>query len=250
MTRYATVFRHIARALSTRALLPALLLSGYGPPLVAATLPQELIDVTQGFLEQATSDYLQRSEIPARHEVSVNRLDPRLRLADCDVPLQAELESPAQPVGRVTVRVSCNGQSPWTVFVPGQVRLYRDVIVASRPLKRGVALSAADVALVEHDVGLLTQGYLTDIAHIEGKKVTRATLPHQVLTPAHLELADAINKGEQVVITAQAGAISVKMPGEALGSGAPGQQIRVRNLSSGRVVKARVAGPGQVEVAM
>jgi flagella basal body P-ring formation protein FlgA len=40
------------------------------------------------------------------------------------------------------------------------------------------------------------------------------------------------------------------MPGEALSDGGLSEQIRVRNLNSQRVVKARVTGPGQVEVSM
>jgi len=52
------------------------------------------------------------------------------------------------------------------------------------------------------------------------------------------------------VISAGNSTIQVKMPGEALSAGSVGEQIRVRNLNSKRVVKARVTGPGQVEVAM
>ena len=46
------------------------------------------------------------------------------------------------------------------------------------------------------------------------------------------------------------GTVNVRMPGEALTDGAPGEQINVRNLRSQRVVRARVVGPGQVEVSM
>lgn len=37
---------------------------------------------------------------------------------------------------------------------------------------------------------------------------------------------------------------------EALSDGAVGQQIRVRNLRSERIIRARVTGPGQVEAGM
>jgi flagella basal body P-ring formation protein FlgA len=59
-----------------------------------------------------------------------------------------------------------------------------------------------------------------------------------------------IRKGDQVVITARTGTMAVKMPGEALSNGGMNEQIRVRNLNSQRVVKARVTGPAQVEVSM
>lgn len=196
------------------------------------------------------SDYLQRSNIAGRHEVQINRLDPRLRLPLCEQPLTTTLESPAEPIGRVTLRVRCDGSAPWTVFVPGQVRLYRQVVIASRPLKRDNLLTDTDVLLAERDVGLLNQGYLTALPQAVGKKLTRPLLPDQVLAPTHVQMAEAIRKGDQVVISARSGGISVRMPGEALSDGTVGKQISVRNQRSNRVVRARVVGPGQVEVAM
>jgi flagella basal body P-ring formation protein FlgA len=47
------------------------------------------------------------------------------------------------------------------VFVPAQVRLLRDVVVVTRPLKRESVVGEGDVALRERDVGTLGQGYLT-----------------------------------------------------------------------------------------
>lgn len=210
----------------------------------------DLIGASETFLEQAVSDYLQRSNIAGRHEIQINRLDPRLRLPLCDQELTTSLESPAQPIGRVTLRVRCDGSSPWTVFVPGQVRLYREVVTAIRPLKRDNVVTEMDISLAERDIGLLNQGYLTSLKQAIGKKLTRALLPDQVLAPVHVQQAEVIRKGDQVVISAHSGGISVRMPGEALSDGALGKQISVRNQRSKRVVKGRVTGPGQVEVAM
>jgi flagella basal body P-ring formation protein FlgA len=210
----------------------------------------DLIGASETFLEQAVGDYLQRSNIAGRHEIQINRLDPRLRLPLCDQDLTTSLESPAQPIGRVTLRVRCDGSSPWTVFVPGQVRQYREVVTANRPLKRDNVVTEMDVSLAERDIGLLNQGYLTSLQQALGKKLTRALLPDQVLAPVHVQQAEVIRKGDQVVISARSGGISVRMPGEALSDGVLGKQISVRNQRSKRVVKARITGPGQVEVAM
>ncbi|WP_152221934.1 flagellar basal body P-ring formation chaperone FlgA [Pseudomonas sp. SCB32] len=214
------------------------------------TAPEVLIGSTQGFLEFKVEDYLQSSAIEARYEIEVARIDPRLRLAECDKDLTQALESPAQPVGRVTVRVRCDGSSPWTVFVPATVKLYRQVVVTTQPLKRDHVIDAADISVVERDVGPLTQGYLTDPQRVIGLKLKRATVNDQVLAPVFLEQAEAIRKGDQVVIRARTSAINVVMPGEALSDGVPGQQIRVRNLRSQRIVKARVVEPGAVEVSL
>ena len=214
------------------------------------TLPDLLIGVTQGFLEFTVEDYLATTQTPGRYEIQVNQLDPRLRMPACDKELTATLESPAQPIGRVTVKVRCEGASPWTVFVPAQVKLFRDVVVVTRPLKRTGIIGYEDVALRERDIGLINQGYLTSVDQAIGQKLTRPMVTDQVITLVHLEQAEVVRKGDQVVISASSGSLNVKMPGEALSNGGMSEQIRVKNLNSNRVIKARVTAPGQVEVAL
>ena len=114
-----------------------------------------------------------------------------------------------------------------------------------------VVVGAHAAALpAQRDVGLLQRGYISDPHQAIGRKLTRSLQADQVLTPAILQLAEIVRRGDQVVITARSGGISVRMQGEALSGGSSGQQISVRNLSSQRVVRARVTGPGQVEVEM
>lgn len=252
MNAQTTIYRHVlAKGRLWLAVLPALLALGYPlQALARITTPEQLIGTAQEFLEQAVSDYLQRSGIQGRYEIQISRLDPRLRMPLCDKELTTTLESPAQPIGRVTLRVRCDGSGPWTVFVPAQVQLYRQVVTAVRPLKRDSVLTERDVTLAERDVGLLNQGYLNALQQAIGKKLTRPLQPDQILAPIHVEQAEVISRGDQVIISARSGGINVRMPGEALSDGALGEQIDVRNLGSQRVVKARVTGRGQVEVAM
>ncbi|AWM93714.1 flagella basal body P-ring formation protein FlgA [Pseudomonas sp. 31-12] len=232
--------------------MSAVCLFNAGSPALAdaVTLPDILIGVTQGFLEFTVEDYLATSQTEGRYEIEVSQLDPRLRMPMCDKELTATLESPATPIGRVTVKVRCDSTSPWTVFVPAQVRLFRDVVTTTRPLKRAGVIEPGDVMLRERDISQINQGYFTSMEQAVGQKLTRPTVANQVLTLVHLEQAEVISKGDQVVITARSGTLSVRMPGEALSNGGLREQIRVKNLNSQRVIKAQVMAPGQVEVAM
>ena len=233
-------------------MLAAVCLFNAGSPAIAdtVTLPDMLIGVTQGFLEFSVEDYLASSQTEGRYEIQVNPLDPRLRMPMCDKELTASLESPARPLGRVTVKVRCEGTSPWTVFVPAQVRLFRDIVTTTRPLRRMGIVEPEDVSLRERDISLINQGYLTSVDQAIGQKLTRPMVTDQVITLVHLEQAEVISKGDQVVITARSGTLSVRMPGEALSNGGLRDQIRVKNLNSQRVIKAQVIAPGQVEVPM
>ncbi|WP_417780316.1 flagellar basal body P-ring formation chaperone FlgA [Stutzerimonas xanthomarina] len=250
MSKQTTFFRHPCKTLRQAFLLATLCGLSQLADSASYTRPEQLIDATRAFLEREVTDYLQSSQIEARHEIELNRLDPRLRLAACNQALTTRLESPAQPVGRTTVRVSCEGSSPWSVFVPAHVHLFREVIVARRPLTRESVIEQADITLAERDVSTLTQGYLTSFDQVLGNKITRSALPDQVLPPTYLSAAEVVRKGDQVVISAKNSTINVRMPGEALSDGALGAQIRVKNQRSGRTIKARIVGPGHVEVAM
>ncbi|TWI53559.1 flagella basal body P-ring formation protein FlgA [Pseudomonas duriflava] len=220
--------------------------------LIAAemTLPTQLIGVAHAFLEERVQEYLVTSNTEGRHEIQINDLDPRLRLPLCDKELTAAQQGVGSPVGRLTVRVRCEGSAPWTVFVPAEVHLYRNVVVTTRPLLRNATVDYSNVALVERDVGRLTQGYLSDLDLVVGQTLKRQVIADQILAPSFLQAAEVVRKGDQVVISAGAGRFDVRMQGEALSSGAMGEQIRVKNLSSQRVVKARVTAPGLVEVVL
>ncbi len=174
------------------------------------------------------------------------QLDPRLRMPMCDKELTASLESPARPLGRVTVKVRCDSAAPWTVFVPAQVRLFREIVTTTRPLKRAGIVEPQDVMLRERDISQITQGFLTSVDQAIGQKLVRPMVADQVVTLVHLEQAEVVRKGDQVVITARTGSLAVRMPGEALSNGGMREQIRVKNLNSQRVIKAQVVAPGQV----
>ncbi|MDI2591454.1 flagellar basal body P-ring formation chaperone FlgA [Pseudomonas sp. N3-W] len=253
MNAQTTFFRHLTSNYRKWlcAVSAACLFTCGSPALAdAVTLPDILIGVTQGFLEFTVEDYLATSQTQGRYEIQVNQIDPRLRMPMCDKELTASLESPAIPIGRVTVKVRCEGTSPWSVFVPAQVRLFREVVTTTRPLRRAGIIEPGDVAMRERDISLINQGYFTALDQAIGQKLTRPTVTDQVLTLVHLEQAEVISKGDQVVITARSGTLSVRMPGEALSNGGLREQIRVKNLNSQRVIKAQVMAPGQVEVAM
>lgn len=223
----------------------------FSASLSANPLIEQLIGATTTFLEQEVESHLARSTREARYHIEVSRLDPRLRLPLCpEGALSASLESPAVPVGRVTTRLTCDSEVRWRLFVPAQVSLFQEVVVAVRPLARQGVISAQDVVLLERDTGLLGDAYMTDTAQAIGMRLRRPVQADTVISPNQLEQDEAVKRGDRVVISAANSQVAVRMPGEALEGGSTGSQIRVRNTRSGRIVNARIIAPGQVQVAM
>ena len=121
---------------------------------------------------------------------------------------------------------------------------------------RYIPASPRDTGTVARFVGItvrqglpLAPGGALPVVTAKIRGETRVDLLRQP-APLHLQQAEVVSKGDQVVISAASASINVRMPGEALANGAPGEQIRVRNLSSSRVIRARVKAPGQVQVDM
>ena len=60
----------------------------------------------------------------------------------------------------------------------------------------------------------------------------------------------AVKRGQRVDLVALAGGLEVRMTGEAMSDGTPGQRIKVRNLRSKRVVDGIVKSSTTIQVAM
>ena len=191
-----------------------------------------------------------RASHGGRVEVEAARLDARLRLAPCGEPLEASLSAGAQLSGRTTVSVRCPGPKPWSLYVPVSIAAYGEVVVANRSMARGTLLSEDDLQVVEQDLAGLPFGYLTDTGEVDGTQLKRPVTAGTVLTPMMLEAPRLVRRGQRVTLLAQTGGIEIRMVGKALADGTSGERVRVRNLSSKRVVEGTVISPGVVQVAM
>lgn len=184
----------------------------------------------------------------ARVEADVQPVDSRLHLQSCDQPLSIEHRPRDRVAGRLTFKVSCNGVNNWSLHVPGTIRTYAQVVVATTSIPMNTQLTDSELLLEEQDVSLLHRGYFTDIQQVRGFVTKRPIPAGQVLTPITVDPAKLVKKGEQVVIIAEGPGISIRAVGEAMTDGALGQIIQVRNTKTSKVVEGRIAAPGQIKV--
>lgn len=182
-------------------------------------------------------------------EIEVGHLDSRIRLNNCSHPLKISTGKNNNRA-RLSVKVACAAPSPWSIYVPVTLHHYRQVVTTAMPLRRGEILTDADIELRKLDVYAIKKGYFTQADQVLGLIATR-TLPEGTpLSPNNVEQADVIKKGDEVLIKASAGTISVQASGTALASGAMGEQIKVENNQSKQTVKATITGKGLVEVVL
>jgi flagella basal body P-ring formation protein FlgA len=79
-------------------------------------------------------------------EVTVARLDRRLKLPQCAQPVQHHWTSPYTPkLTSTSVKVSCSAPVQWSVLVPIKIERQLQVAVAKFPLVKGQILSAEHI---------------------------------------------------------------------------------------------------------
>ena len=228
------------------ALCLTLALLATSPQSKAAPNPQNLQDLRQNvvnFLE----NYYQSADI-ARTRVHVNRLDSRLRLTDCAQPLTMELDDPDLRGGNISVHTRCGSPRPWAIYVPARVSVYRPLPVAARSLNRGHRITEADVVVELRDTGELRQGFISQTETAIGQELRRPLAAGDTFRMGILVEPLAVTRGDHVRLRAGTGPIAVITRGTALDNGRLGEQIRIRNNQSERVVKALITGPGEVRV--
>ena len=203
---------------------------------------QAIRDAVQGFVEANVTTELGETVI------TVGELDGRLRLAPCELPLQPYFPNQVKPVGNITVGVRCEGAKPWSLLVQTRIEQFVEVVVAARPLGRNQTLARSDISLARSDISRLSGGYYATLEEADGMVLKRSVTAGMVLGTTMLTPAILIKRGEKVMIHAETGSISVRMEGQAQASGARGEVIAVKNLSSQQVVEAEVVAPGLVRV--
>ncbi len=206
---------------------------------------QSLDDIREAIDRYAMEHLVQNAE---RDTVTIGRLDPRLRLQECDQDIEAFRNPGNRRGGRSTVGVRCPGSQPWTIYVSVQVQSHASALALTRAMGRGERIQAGDLRETEINVADLPHGHYSDPERLVGMQLRRSVRAGEVLSPLLVEAPALVNRGETVIVIAAAGGTEVSMQGEALDSGALGDRIRVRNSVSKRVIEGEIIERGRIRV--
>lgn len=216
-------------------LLSELLVAGEFEPLAA--IKGAAVD----FVGANAAEFVSEPEI-----VSV-RLDSRLKMKKCQVPLESFESTSGLNAGTALVGVRCV-EPKWKLLVPVQIRLPAKVVVAGRNLSRGEIMQRSDLSFQVEDTAKLRRGYFLKMADVVGQKLKNDLRAGQVISHNKIARPKSIKRNQIVTLLAKVGSISVSSKGKALSSAATGEMVRVKNLSSGKTVSGRVIQPGLIEV--
>ncbi len=119
---------------------------------------------------------------------------------------------------------------------------------AARPISRGETCTADDFIMSRAEVGAVRLQHLPAASDIVGARAIRDIAADEVITRSLVLAGTAVKSGDLVRLQAGEDGVTVETEGVATQSGDAGETIRVVNRESRRTVRARVIGPGRVEV--
>jgi len=205
---------------------------------------------TESQIEQirtaAEQHILSTVEQPAGGNLSVNaaNIDPRIKATDCLEPLDTSASSTSSTRSNINVLVECPADD-WKVYVPVRISASVPMIVSTRQLGRGEIISASDVTTSMIELQRFRKDGFTTYDQVIGAKLKR-----------NVRLGDVVERNdvcvvcrnEKVTIQAVKGGMTITTQGTALQDGSAGDQVRVKNDKSQRIIEGIVTGIAEITI--
>lgn len=186
----------------------------------------------------------QSSEDSENLNVSASKLDPRIVVPQCNVPFVFSANQESLRQSNITVRASCPSNK-WYLYLMVKAARVQPVVVLTRAVGPGTVLNAQNVKVVMMDKTRIRTSTFSDPSIVVGARMKKRSRSGQPVVPGQLCF---VCKGDSIVITANAGGVSIKTSGIAQQDGNVGDTIAVKNSKSQRLLHAQVIDTRQVEV--
>lgn len=210
--------------------------------LTHAATPEQIENIQKA----AQAHVLETIEQPLGGEIvaTPGRIDSRVHATDCPSGLQTSSSATRNTSSNVTVLVECP-EDNWRIYIPVRMSVSMPLVTATRPLTRGSLVEANDVTMTMVDRNRARRGGFSDMSNVVGAKLKR-----------NVKLGDVIERNdvcvvcrnEKVVIRAVKGEMIISTKGTALSDGANGDQVRVKNDKSQRIIEGIVTGVAEITV--
>ncbi len=226
---------------------PAVLTAPVEPANASAALDPTLAGQLQRLARESAGASWGPTQAPARIEVEVGQLDPRLTLAPCQR-IEPYLPAGTRLLGRSRMGLRClQGPTRWNVSIPVTVKVIARSLVTSTSLPAGTVLRVHHLAEAEVDLAASPDPALGDADAIVGRTLARPLAAGEAVRRGDLKPRQWFAAGDAVRIVAQGAGFAVSADGQAMGPGFEGQPARVRT-ESGRILTGMPAGDRRVEV--
>lgn len=200
-------------------------------------------------ISNAVKEFVIHQKVPLNNvQVTLTSLNQQIQLPKCGKSLRVEIAPGAKLLGNTTFAVSCHSIVQWKIHVAAHIDGQVNALVARHPITRGTVINSSNLEFVARRYSQLNHGYYESDKLLINMEAKRNIKAGQILTPALVKAQKLVLRGQHITIVAQNKGINLSVKGKALMDGKKGQTIKVRNLSSKKLIFARVVSPGIVKV--
>ena len=232
----------------TRCIVGAMCMVLLGGPLCAAGAGV----IEGGMIEKAVRDYVEKNMFWPEGSVRVEF--PGI-LSDVSLPgekITCRVQSKRNEdyIGNTsfTVRFYEDGKPLRKQTVRARLEVLIDVVVSSRSLHRNTVIGRGDVRLVERWFARPPHNIISNPGDVVGKKLRTSIKPNTEITGNMLREIPVVQKGKPVRIVVENGLMGMTTIGMSEQDGMRGELIKVRNVSSRKIIYARVMDTSLVKV--
>jgi flagellar basal body P-ring formation protein FlgA len=150
-------------------------------------------------------------------------------------------------MSRLRFSARCPDGASETYIVRASVRTTALAVATAMPA--GKTIDKNDLKRVDVDIAL-TPDAMRDVDDIAGRASQRPLRAGQVVQARFLKAGEGVRRGQVVQIVSRQHRFQINAVGTAMQKGDSDSLVRVRNDATGKLILARVVGPGVVEPLM
>lgn len=180
----------------------------------------------------------------ANAAIEVTVINPNRMLPHCNSELVVSPVDTRYPT-RMRFAASCINDG-WRRELTVRAEISAEVVVAATAIPADRVITGTDLALERRPLST-TFDVLSETASVIGRSSQRPLRTGQIVQKNWLVNPILFKRGAPVRIAAKSGPIDVTVGGEALESGRLDDVVQVRNVASGKVIRARVIDNATVE---
>ncbi len=148
--------------------------------------------------------------------------------------------------GNFNAYLSNNGNLPFEVA--GRFAETSKVPALSRKFEKNEIIAKNDIVYLEIETAKLRNAYITSEDKLIGKSPTRSILKERPITESQIADARVVTKNKQISVVYRDNSLTIKTSGIALEDGAIGQSVKVKNINSNKIVRAKILSEALAEV--
>jgi flagella basal body P-ring formation protein FlgA len=234
------IHRYVRRPASHHLFFINLLGSLVLPPTVYAAEKQFLTEMT---VTSMLRRYVQQQGPwqPEQVELTLRNFTPvPLPTGTLDMQILRPRHGVVPGIQSFQLRMTIDGKQVKTMWVRAEVQIFAEVMVTSRPLAFQETITPEAVRRERREVGSLYARPFTRLEEVIDRQAIRHLHANQILTPAHVQLPQAVRPGSPVTLVYDNARLRVEVPGLAVEAGKVGAVVRVKNLSSGQLLEGQL----------